>query len=169
MMRRTMVALLTGAAVVGVGTVALAADSTFLAHLSSEDEVPANDSLAVGNAVFHLNDDESALEYKLIVANIDNVVAAHIHLGPEGVNGPVVAFLYGPAGPGGGRVQGAIGSGTITAANLTGPLTGQPLSALLTAIRTGNAYVNVHTNDGDPLTPAGPGDLPAGEIRGQMD
>ena len=168
-MRRTMVVLLTGAAVVGVGTVAVAADSTLLAHLSSDDEVPANDSLAVGNAVFHLSDDETELEYKLIVANIHNVVAAHIHLGPEGVNGPVVAFLYGPAAPGGGRTQGVIGRGTITAANLTGPLTGQPMSALVSAISDGNAYVNVHTNDGVPSTPAGPGDLPAGEIRGQMD
>jgi len=168
-MRRTMMALLAGASVVGVGTVALAADSTFHAHLSSEDEVPANDSLAVGNAVFHLSDDESELGYTLVVANIRNVVAAHIHLGPEGVNGPVVAFLYGPAAPAGGRAQGVIGSGTITGANLVGPLAGQPLSALVEAIRDGNAYVNVHTNDGDLSTPAGPGDLPGGEIRGQMD
>ena len=100
-MRRTMVALLAGASVLGVGTAALAADSTLLAHLSSDDEVPANASLAVGNAVFHVNADGTALEYKLIVANIHNVVAAHIHLGAEGQNGPVVAFLYAPAaGPG---------------------------------------------------------------------
>jgi hypothetical protein len=119
--------------------------------------------------VFHLNDDGTALEFKLIVANIHNVIAAHIHLAPEGVNGPVVAFLYGPAAPGDGRTQGVLNTGTITAANLTGPLTGQPLSALVTAISEGNAYVNVHTNDGDPSTTGGPGDLPAGEIRGQMD
>ena len=167
-MRRTMVALLAGASVIGVGTAALAADSTLLAHLSGDDEVPANASLAVGNAVFHVNDDESALDYKLIVANIENVVAAHIHLGAEGANGPVVAFLYGPAAPGGGRTQGPIGVGTITAANLVGPLAGQSLSTLIDAIEAGNAYVNVHTNDGDPTTPAGPGDLPAGEIRGQL-
>ena len=116
-MRRTLVALLTGASVLGLGTMAVAADSTLLAHLSSENEVPANDSLAVGNAVFHLSDDGTELGFKLIVANINNVVQAHIHLGPEGVNGPVVAFLYGPVAPGGGRVQGPIGAGTITAAN----------------------------------------------------
>ncbi len=168
-MRRTLVALLTGASVLGLGTMAVAADSTLLAHLSSENEVPANDSLAVGNAVFHLSDDGTELGFKLIVANINNVVQAHIHLGPEGVNGPVVAFLYGPVAPGGGRVQGPIGAGTITAANLIGPLAGRPLADLVAAIENGNAYVNVHTSTGDPTTPAGPGNLPGGEIRGQMD
>jgi hypothetical protein len=140
--------------------------------LSAEEEVmPAgvvNSSTAVGNTVFSLSADGTELHYKLIVANIENVVAAHIHLGAEGANGPVVAFLYGPAAPGGGRTQGPIGVGTITAANLVGPLVGQSLSTLIDAIEAGNAYVNVHTNDGDPTTPAGPGDLPAGEIRGQL-
>src|SRR5262245_19052593 len=168
MMRRKLVAVLAGASVLGFGTVALAGDSTFNAHLKSEREVPANESLAVGNAVFHLNDDETAIDYKLIVANIDNVVASHIHIGEVGANGPVVVFLFGPAAPGGGRLEGPIGTGTITAANLVGPLAGQPLSVLISAIRAGNAYVNVHTNDGNPATSGGPGDLPAGEIRGQM-
>jgi CHRD domain len=168
-MRRRMTALVAGACVLGMGTIAVAADSTFLASLSSGEEVPANDSLAVGNAVFHLREDGTELDFKLIVANIRNVVQAHIHLGPEGTNGPVVAFLYGPVAPAGGRVQGPIGVGTITAADLRGPLAGQPLSDLTAAIESGNAYVNVHTSDGDPATPAGPGDLPGGEIRGQMD
>jgi len=168
-MRRPLTAVLAGVSVLAVGSVALAADSTFLAHLSSDDEVPANDSLAVGNAVFHLSDDGTELEFKLIVANIRNVVQAHIHLAPAGVNGPVVAFLYGPVAPAGGRAQGPIGRGTISAANLVGPLAGHPLSDLVAQIEGGDAYVNVHTSDGDPSTPAGPGDLPAGEIRGQMD
>jgi hypothetical protein len=56
----------------------------------------------------------------------------------------------------------------ITAADLVGPLAGQPLSALVTELRSGNAYANVHTNDGlgDPNT--GPGDFPGGEIRAQL-
>lgn len=168
-MRRPLTAVLAGLSVLGMGTIALAADSTFLAHLSSDDEVPANNSLAVGNAVFHLSDDRTELDFKLIVANIDNVVQAHIHIGPAGANGPVVAFLYGPVAPAGGRAQGPIGRGTISAANLVGPLAGHPLSDLVAAIEGGNAYVNVHTSDGDASTPSGPGDLPGGEIRGQMD
>ena len=70
---------------------------------------------------------------------------------------------------GGGRVSGVLATGTITAANLTGPLAGQPLSALVDAIDAGNAYVNVHTNDGVAPVDQGPGDFPGGEIRAQME
>ncbi|HET6372256.1 MAG TPA: hypothetical protein VFG76_03050, partial [Candidatus Polarisedimenticolia bacterium] len=45
---------------------------------------------------------------------------------------------------------------------------GQSLSVLLTAMRTGGAYVNVHTNDGVGEVNTGPGDFPGGEIRGQI-
>lgn len=108
------------------------------------------------------------MQYKLIVANIENVVASHIHLGPPDENGPVVAFLYGPASAGGGRFDGVLAEGTITAANLVGPLAGQGLDALIDAIEEGNAYVNVHTNDGIDPTNTGPGDFPGGEIRGNL-
>jgi hypothetical protein len=144
---------------------------------STEEVMPAgvvNDSTATGNAVFQLNADGTALSYKLIVANIENVFQAHIHQGPAGSNGPIVVWLYpsttpgaGPAG--GGRLDGVIASGTITAADLVNVLAGQPLSALLDALRSGNAYVNVHTNDGIAPTNSGPGDFPGGEVRGQIE
>jgi hypothetical protein len=35
-------------------------------------------------------------------------------------------------------------------------------------MRSGNAYVNVHTNDGVAPTNSGPGDFPGGEVRGQF-
>ncbi|MGH3032760.1 MAG: CHRD domain-containing protein, partial [Gaiellaceae bacterium] len=117
----------------------------------------------------HLSGDGTELDYKLIAANIENVVASHIHLGAEGVNGPVVAFLFGPASAGGGRTDGVLAQGTITEADLIGPLAGQPFSALVDAMRAGNTYVNVHTNDGVDPAGTGPGDLPAGEIRGQIE
>ena len=47
-------------------------------------------------------------------------------------------------------------------------LAGHPLSDLIDALRLGNAYVNVHTNDGVAPTNTGPGDFPGGEIRGQF-
>ena len=103
------------------------------------------------------------------MANIDNVVAAHIHLGSEEEAGPVVASLYGPVPPGGGPSNGRLAEGTITAANLVGPLAGQPLSALIEAMRAGNTYANVHTNDGVGAPNEGPGDFPGGEIRGQIE
>jgi len=139
----------------------------FVAHLTGAEEVPLRDTDAVGQAVFTLVGD-SMLSYRLIVANIDNVIASHIHLGAAGSNGPVVLFLFGAVPAGGGRSQGVIAEGLVDASALVGPLAGQSLSVLIEAIRTGGAYVNVHTNDGVAPTNTGPGDFPGGEIRGQM-
>jgi hypothetical protein len=159
------VALLLLLAVAGLA--AAGDNNNYSVHLDGDTEVPANASLATGQAIFKLSADGTSLDYKLIVANLDNPVAAHIHVGPPGVNGPVVVLLFsGP--PGGGTANGVIAEGTITAANLVGPLAGQPLSALIDALNSGNAYVNVHTNDGVPPAGTGPGDLPGGEIRGNF-
>ena len=140
----------------------------FVAPLSGAQEVPARDTHGRGLAKFMINPDGSTIEFRLIVANIENVIASHIHVAPAGVNGPVVLFLYGPAAPGGGRTNGVLSLGSATAANLVGPLVGQPLSALVDAMMNGNAYVNVHTSDGVDPANTGPGDFPGGEIRGQI-
>jgi hypothetical protein len=146
--------------------------------LSPDHEVmPAgvvNTSTAVGNAIFQLNADGTELWYKLIVANIENAFMAHIHRGAPGTNGPIVVWLYPstattPGPLGGGRIQGVIAEGTITAANFIGTLAGQPMSELLALIESGTAYVNVHTNDGVAPTNSGPGDYPGGEIRGPIE
>jgi hypothetical protein len=140
----------------------------FVAHLSGDEEVPARDTLAQGQAIFQLTKVGDGLNFLLLVANIENVVAAHIHLAPAGSNGPVVAFLFGPAPAGSGPVDGVLAQGVITAADLSGPLAGQPLSALINEMRAGNTYVNVHTNDGIDPPNTGPGDFPGGEVRGQI-
>jgi hypothetical protein len=114
-------------------------------------------SLATGRAVFWIDEDGGALRFRLEVHNITGVVASHIHLNGAGVNGPVVAFLFNPATPTG-TVNGLLAQGTITSATLTGPLAGHSLAELLTDIRSGDAYVNVHTT---------PNHL-GGEIRGQI-
>lgn len=136
--------------------------------LSGDEEVPARPTRARGAAVLHFSDDGLSLEYQLIVANIDNVVQSHIHIGPAGANGPIGVFLYGVAPSGGGRIQGVIAEGTLTAANFIGPLLGEPMETLRSHILAGNAYVNVHTNDGVAPTNTGPGDFPGGEVRGQI-
>ena len=100
------------------------------------------------------------LHYKIMVENIENVTMAHIHLAPAGVDGPVVAWLYPEVPPAvliPGRFDGLLVEGNITSINLSGPLAGQPLNALLEAMMKGNTYVNVHTNQ-----------YPEGEIRGQI-
>ncbi len=144
---------------------------------AAEEVMPAgvvNNSLARGNAIFRLNEAGDTLTYQLIVANIENVFMAHIHRALAGANGGIVVWLYpstaavpGPVGQG--RIDGVIAQGTITAGNLVGSLAGQPLGALLADIRTANAYVNVHTNDGVAPTNTGPGDFPGGEVRGQVE
>ena len=140
----------------------------FVAPLNGNEEVPARDTNARGLAHFKLSKDGTELSYKLIVANIENVTAAHIHCGAVDVAGPVGVNLFTGGVPGGGRTDGVLAEGTITAASLVGPLAGQPLSALIAAMKDGNTYVNVHTNDGVPPIDTGPGDFPGGEIRGQI-
>lgn len=132
----------------------------YTAHLSGEAEVPSNDSRATGQAFFKLNKDGDALSYTLIVAHIENVRMAHIHLAPAGENGPVTAWLY-PSGPPAqlipGFYNGILQKGMITSSDLVGPLAGRDLSDLLDMLQNGGAYVNVHTNQ-----------YPGGEIRGQV-
>jgi hypothetical protein len=144
------------------------AASFVAAPLSGENENPANASKGRGTAVFGLSADESMIDFRIIVANIENVTMSHIHLAPKGQNGPIVAFLFGPVGSGGGRTDGVLATGRLSAASLVGPLAGHPLSDLIDAMRSGNAYVNVHTNDGVDPPNTGPGDIPGGEIRAQI-
>jgi hypothetical protein len=148
------------------------AAKNFVTHLTSAEEVPPTgvtiDCPGQGQAVFQLSTAGLELSYRLIASNINNVVAAHIHIGPANANGPVVLFLFGTAPPAGGPQDGVLGEGTATAANLVGPLSGHPLSDLVTNMREGNAYANVHTNDGVAPTNTGCGDFPGGEIRGQI-
>jgi hypothetical protein len=164
--------LLTVVVLVGtLSTAAFASNQIYTAHLAGDNEVPSNLSLAQGQAMFWLNKDGAAIEYKLIAANIDNIAQAHIHRAAAGANGPIVAWLYPEAPPAQlivGPFNGVLAGGSIEASDLVGPLAGQPLSALLVEMAAGRTYVNVHTTDNDPNTGPAPGDIPSGEIRGQI-
>jgi hypothetical protein len=129
----------------------------FRAILEGEEEVPPVDTDAKGAAIFRTSNDETELNYRLIVGNIEDVTAAHIHLAPRGENGPVVAFLFNPEEPTEGITNGVLAEGTITSADLVGPLEGSTLSELIDEMEAGNTYVNVHTVE-----------HPSGEIRGQI-
>ena len=146
-----------GIAVIALSITASADQKNFRAHLAGGSEVPPVATKATGQALFNLNSDGTELSYRLIVANIDDVRAAHIHNAAAGINGPVVAFLYG--GPTiEGQFSGVLAEGTITESDLVGPLEDMPLSDLIALISAGNAYVNVHTDS-----------YPGGEIRGQVE
>lgn len=133
----------------------------FVAPLSGEQEVPSVETRATGVAKFQLSKDGTKLRYTLNVANIEDVLMAHIHLGPAGENGPVVVWLYPEDGPPPqlieGRFNGTLAESQITASDVVGPIESN-FADLLKAMRTGTAYVNVHTQAN-----------PSGEIRGQID
>lgn len=129
----------------------------FNASLSGKHEVPERDTNAVGEVIVTISKDETSVHYKVMVANIENVVASHFHMGPANENGGVVRGIFQnpnpqPSGP----MNGILAEGDITADNLTGALAGN-LSGFIDAIRSGNIYVNVHTTA-----------YPGGEIRGQL-
>ena len=159
-------ALLLAVAMVGVAT-ASNEQKNFVAPLSGDQEVPARDTQATGVATFKLREDGAALLFKINVANIDNVFAAHIHCGAVGVNGPVGVTLF-MGVPAGGPVVGNLAEGTITAPDPGNGCGWADLAAVLAALRSGATYVNVHTNDGVAPPNTGPGDFPGGEIRGQV-
>lgn len=164
-------------------------------HLAGDNEVftgspsPA-DSRAQGQAIIQIAPDGNSFDYKLIASNIVNAVQAHIHCGPAGQNGPIVVWLYPSVTSTGAltgpqpRQDGVLAEGTVIAGmtNHVRPLTAgvnpacpegirqgaDGFADVLAKIRAGNAYVNVHTNDGVAPTNTGPGDFPGGEIRGQL-
>ena len=144
--------------------IAIAAVSMhFNSPMEGAQEAPVpRDTQARGNAVYKLSADGTHIEYKVIVANIENVFMAHIHMGPPDVSGPIVVWLYPGTTPGvtaplgGGRLNGVIVQGSFGASDFVGPLAGHPLSDLLELMRSGGVYTNVHTNDGDLVVNEGP-------------
>lgn len=140
----------------------------YSAQLSGHEEAPPRETNATGHVTFQLSKDGLSLSYRIIVADIDNVTAAHIHLGAREMNGPVVVMLYGPVPAGGGKKSGVLAEGTITSGSLTGDLAGHPLADLVAAMNARNTYVNVHTDDGGGAPNTRSGDFPDGEIRGQI-
>lgn len=124
----------------------------FVAHLNSENEVPPLDVMAQGQAVATASGE--SLSVQLITANLENIVAAHIHCAPEGVNGPVGLTLFagGPVSDSGILVR-----ETFDAPDLDNGCGWTSIEDVITAIVAGEAYVNVHTEA-----------HPSGAIRGQL-
>jgi hypothetical protein len=129
----------------------------FMATLSGSMEVPPEVSTGSGLAWLGLDPTLTALRVLLAVSNLNQTTVAHIHLGRPGQNGPIVLFLFGPSAPMNIGAPTALTNATFTAANLTGPLAGMPLSVLAQQMLAGNTYVNVHTVA-----------HPNGEIRGPV-
>ncbi len=123
--------------------------------LSGSQEVPPVTTNASGTAVVELNGTQTEIKVTLTALGLENVTAAHIHLGPAGQNGPIIFTLYSQA-------EGAFPNPlvkTLTAADLQ-PQPGAGVNNFADAVNallSGNTYLNVHTQA-----------HPGGEIRGQI-
>jgi hypothetical protein len=136
----------------------------FRANLRGATEVPSTLTTARGTLRLTVSEDQSSVHFVLSYQGLETpILFAHIHVGQTSVNGAVTVFFCG----GGGRpaCPDQQGSGTvegdITAANVMGIVSQQlppnDLARLLRAIRAGETYANLHTQDS-----------PGGEIRGQI-
>jgi hypothetical protein len=114
---------------------------------------------STGTGTFRATAGTNSLSYTLTASGTaTGITMAHIHSGAAGVNGPIVAFLITTNNAG---VASINQSGTITQADLQGPMAGN-MTAFMDALKSGTLYVNVHTiaNPGGELRaqfPAPPG------------
>jgi len=148
-------------ATVLVAPVAHSQTERFSASLIGLNEVPPINT--EGTAAFDMTIQPSGITFSLNFSGLTSPLAvAHMHFGVPNVNGGVMIFLCGgggqPACPA--TTSGTI-TGTITAANVTGPVTQNvPVGDLDTAlkiVRLGASYANMHTAN-----------FGSGEIRGQV-
>jgi hypothetical protein len=129
----------------GATAPAAAAAKPYLATLSGANEVPAADPDGEGAAAVTIDPANTEVCIDMRVANLDTVVAAHIHHAAAGSNGPVV-----------------VPAGGMSFANLPTPTSANcvDVDAMLIADMIANPasyYVNVHTSA-----------YPAGAVRGQL-
>ena len=151
--------LILGVAAAGLLNSASAQQQKFSAKFSGSNEVPSVNTAGSGAADFQLSADGKSLDYQVNLTKMNSVMAVHIHSGKPGQTGDPVAGLFNPSmsGPPTGLVNGQLTKGTITSTDLVGSLAGKQISDLVNLIKSGSAYVNVHTSNNQN-----------GEIRGQI-
>ncbi len=132
----------------------------FSARLGGDEEVPPINTEGSGTFRMTIRD---TINFTLTFEDLSSPLAvAHLHFGQTNVSGGVMIFLCGgggqPACPA--TTSGTI-TGTITAANVTGPaaqgIAAGDLDSALEAVRDGLSYANMHTAN-----------FGGGEIRGQI-
>jgi CHRD domain len=142
-----------------------ASTEVFSAKLVGDNEVPPTASTATGT--FHMEIDNSTttptINFTMTYANMSgNPTVSHLHFGQFNVAGGVMIFLCGGGGqPSCPASTSGTFSGTITAANVTGPtaqgISAGDLASALEAVLEGESYANIHSAT-----------FPAGELRGQV-
>jgi hypothetical protein len=127
------------------------ADGAFQASLSGDAEVPPVATSGHGNAV--ITSSPAGVRFTLVTIGLADIVAAHIHCAPAGVNGPVGVTLF----AGFETVNGLLEQGPINAPDAGNGCGWADLDDVIDALESGDTYVNVHT-----LSNLG------GEVRGQI-
>ncbi len=129
----------------------------FITTLSGTNEVPQVDTKATGETSFRTAANDTTIKYKVNVTGFSDATGAHIHTGKAGANGDVIVDLLkdGKKNP---TKLGMVIRGNITDLDLTGPMKGKTLTDLISPMKSGDTYVNVHTPN-----------HPDGEIRGQIE
>ncbi len=131
---------------------------SFEARMTGEQENPPVETTGHGLFTAVLNEEETALSFTVNIFDFDlsTIFAAHIHVGPIGVNGPVILFLFDSSkeGP---WVNPR--TGTLTATNLLPkPAFGiDDFADVVDGLRSGRLYANAHS-----FAHGG------GEVRGQI-
>ena len=149
-------------------------NDTIRVHLKGFEEAPGTITDASGTLEVEIDEAAGKISYELTFDNLEgNVTQAHIHIGQKNVSGGIALWLCqtatnpAPNPPGslpipqcGGPKSGTV-KGELNAANvILIPNQAVPAGALadvITAIRAGRAYGNVHSTSAPP-----------GEIRGQL-
>ncbi len=138
---------------------AIVDDLDFRTVLRGRNEVPSIRTRTVGTADAQLREGGTAFDVQATIIRLPegvDVTAAHLHLGAEGENGPVIANLLTTGTLENTGQRRRINAG-LSASDLVGPFAGQSLSTLVEAIQEGRVYVNIHSTQN-----------PAGEVRGQL-
>ena len=143
------------------------ADDKIRATLMGFQEVPAVSTQATATFEAVISPNGDAIDYEITYTGIQGTVTqSHMHVGQRSVNGGIVLWVcgttgtLGPAGTPTCTSPNGHFAGTWMAANVQTVATqqlGGDIEEVITAIRAGKAYMNVHSN----LSPAG-------EIRGQI-
>jgi hypothetical protein len=131
-------------------------EQKFWTGLEGEFENPQVDTTASGMAVFKVAQD--GIWYMINITGIDKVTASHIHGGAIGEHGPILVSLFRTNDNSTGNINGTLTQGNITGQMLEGHASaGDKLSDIVSGMKNGTTYVDVHTID-----------YPAGELRGQI-
>jgi hypothetical protein len=155
----------------GPSCVYAADELIFKSNLSGAQEVTTPpggvDTDTSGEIAVRFDKALSKAEFRIVVRNGIGITQAHFHCSPAGVNGPVVAFLFGPVAPPGVDVAEGAAEGELDNSNIIPPETpegmeacGVPLNniaSLAFAMLAGKIYANVHNTA-----------FPGGVIRGQL-